>query len=85
MNHTNANHLTVNIGGNWRLYTNTIPKNSTPLGTVTRNGRDTGALVRIEATGIYVQVNAGVVRYLDTRKVVASLAAAGRSPKMLAH
>lgn len=54
-----------------------------PLGTVTRNGCDAGALVRIEATGMYLQVNAGVVRSLDTRKVVAALGAAGRSSKML--
>lgn len=57
----------MDVHGNWRLYTNTIPVASTPLGTVTRDG-DTGALVRIEATGAYAQVNAGVIRTLDGRK-----------------
>lgn len=47
MTHTNRGRLTVDTNGNWRLYTNTIPVNSTPLGTVTRDESDTGALVRI--------------------------------------
>lgn len=78
---TNDGRLTVDINGNWRLYTQTIPKNSTPLGTVTRGGYDTGALVRL-ASGVYVQVNAGVIRRLDGRKVAAALGTAGRPPKM---
>ncbi len=45
--------ITVDTTGNWKLYTNTLPANSTPLGTVTRDGFDTGALVRIESTGLY--------------------------------
>jgi len=82
MNHSNRGRITVDANGNWRLYTNTIPANSTPLGTVTRDETDTGALVRIEATGIYVQVNAGAIRSLDGRKVAAALGTAGRPSEM---
>ena len=82
MTHTNRGRLAVDTNGNWRLYTNTIPANSTPLGTVTRDEFDTGALVRIEATGVYVQVNAGAVRSLDGRKVAAALGTAGRPAEM---
>jgi hypothetical protein len=82
MTHENRGRLTVNTGGNWRLYTNTLPANSTALGTVTRDETDTGALVRIEATGTYVQVNASVIRPLDGRKVAAALGTAGRPSEM---
>lgn len=77
MTHTNRGRLAVDTSGNWRLYTNTMPANSTPLGTVTRSG-DTGALVRIETTGAYVQVNVGAIRSLESRKVAAALAEAGK-------
>jgi len=73
MTHTNRGRLTVDLGGSWRLYTNTIPANSRAIGTITRDECDTGALVLIEATGRYVQINAGVLRSLDQRKVVAAL------------
>lgn len=82
MTHTNRGRLTVNADGNWRLYTNTLPANSTPLGTVTRDESDTGALVRINTTGAYVQVNASVMRSLDGRKVAAALGAAGRPSEL---
>lgn len=82
MTHSNRGRLTVDTNGNWRLYTNTIPANSTPLGTVTRDESDTGALVRIETTGAYVQVNAGAIRSLDGRKVAAALGTAGRPSEM---
>ena len=82
MTHENRGRLTVNTDGNWRLYTNTLPANSTPLGTVTRDESDTGALVRIEATGAYVQVNASVMRSLDGRKIAAALGTAGRPSEM---
>lgn len=76
MTHDNRDRLAVNTAGNWRLYTNTLPVHATPLGTVTRRGTgETGALVRINATGIYVQVNAGALRSLDSRKVDAALTA----------
>ena len=82
MTHNNRGRLVVDTNGNWRLYTNTIPENSTALGTVTRDEGDTGALVRIEVTGVYVQVNAGAVRSLDGRKVAAALGTAGRPAEM---
>lgn len=66
--------IAIDLSGNWRLYTNTIPHGARALGTVARDGYDTGALVLIEATGLYVQVNAGAVRSLDQRKVVDALA-----------
>lgn len=65
--------ITIDISGNWRLYTNTIPAGSRALGTVTRDGSDTGALVLIERTGIYVQCNAGAIRALDQRNVSEAL------------
>lgn len=82
MTHANRGRLTVDLGGNWRLYTNTIPAGSEALGTVTRDGIDAGALVRINATGAYVQVNAGAMRNLDGRKVAAAIGTAGRPSEM---
>ena len=83
MTHSNRGRLTVDINGKWRLYTKTLPENSTALGTVTRDESDTGALVRIESTGgAYVQVNAGTIRSLDGRKVAAALGTAGRPSEM---
>lgn len=76
MTHANRGRLTVDLGGNWRLYTNTLPANSRAIGTVNRDGYDTGALVMIEATGLYVQINAATLRNLDQRKVIAALSAA---------
>lgn len=83
MTHNNRGRLAVDTNGNWRLYTSTIPANSTPLGTVTRDESDTGALVRIEATGAYVQVNAGSIRSLDGRKVAAAMGDSGRPAEMI--
>ena len=74
MTHNNRGRLTVDLGGKWRLYTNTIPANSRAIGTVTRDGYDTGALVLIEVTGLYVQINASALRNLDQRKVIAAIA-----------
>jgi hypothetical protein len=70
--------LSVNLTGAWRLYTTTLPANSIALGTVTRDGYDTGALVRLKSSGCFVQVNAGVMRNLDGRKVGALLGLMGR-------
>ena len=74
MTHNNRGRLTVALGGAWRLYSNTIPAGSRALGTITRDIGDTGALVQIESTGLYVQVNAGSVRTLPQSKVAAALA-----------
>ena len=70
--------LTVDAAGNWRLYTNTVPAGAVVLGTVTRDGTDTGALVRMEKTGAYLQINAGCARSLDGRAVAAALGTGGR-------
>ena len=55
-----------------RLYSLVFPAGSDVLGVVDRDGQR-GALVRIRATGMLVQVNAGVVRSLprDTERAVA--------------
>ena len=74
MTHNNRGRLTVDLGGKWRLYTNTIPASSRAIGTITRDVGDVGALVLIDATGLYVQVNAGCLRTLQQAKVVAVLA-----------
>jgi hypothetical protein len=73
MTHNNRGRLTVALGGAWRLYSNTIPAGSRALGTINRDIGDTGALVQIEATGIYVQVNAGAVRTLPQAKIAAAV------------
>lgn len=76
MGHSNRGRLSVDLGGSWRIYTITLPAGSSAVGAVTRDG-DAGALARIDATGLYVQVNAGVIRTLDQRKVRAAMEAAG--------
>jgi hypothetical protein len=78
MNHDNRGRLSVDLDGKWRLYTETVPPGATPLGTITRSGYDTGALVQFERTGLYAQVNAGAIRSLDGRKISAALDAAHR-------
>jgi len=83
MTHPNRGRLTVDTGGNWRLYTNSVPAGMTPVGVVTRDGIEAGALMRVDATGCYVQVNAGAVRTLDGRKVAAALGNAGRPAEMV--
>ena len=82
MTHNNRGRLTVDVNGNWRLYTNTLPANATPLGTVTRDVGDTGALVRMDKTGVYAQINAGAIRNLDGRKVAAAMGITGRPEEM---
>lgn len=65
---------TINPAGFWRLYASIFPKGSTVLGTVCRGAGDTGVLVRFQS-GIYAQVNAGVIRTLDQRGVREALGA----------
>lgn len=71
MAHNNRGRLAVDLGGNWRLYTNTLPVHSRAIGTVTRDGYDTGALVLIETTGLYVQINAGAIKHLPQHEIKA--------------
>ena len=77
MTNTNPHRLTADIQGEWRLYTTTLPAGSTPIGTVTRGGDDgdTGALVLIEATDTYVQINSGKIRSLDQQQIIEALKA----------
>jgi hypothetical protein len=76
MTHSNRGRITVDLGGKWRLYAPTLPEHSRALGTVTRDGYDTGALIQFEETGIYVQGNAGAIRSLPRAKVAAAIAEA---------
>ena len=65
--------------GKWQLYSPRIPAGSRAVGVVTVDGWRTGALVLIEATGLYVQANDGALRGLDQHQVDAALARAGGS------
>lgn len=57
------------------FYTNWFPAKSAVLGCIARDRHDLGgALVLMEETGLYVQVNAGVIQSLDQREVKALLA-----------
>ena len=78
----NRDRLTIDTAGRWQLYSPTIPEGMTPLGTITRGDYDTGALVRADATGQYLQLNAGVARSLDGRKIAAALGLTGRPAEM---
>jgi hypothetical protein len=68
--------ITYSKNGKWKLYWGDmpIPAGSEALGTVTRDGYDTGALIRL-ASGQYVQGNAGSMRPLDPSAVDAAIAA----------
>ncbi len=76
MTHQNRSRLTVDLDGAWRLYSTIAPPGSTPLGIVRRENGESGVLARIEQTGIYVQINAGVIRTLDQRKVISAIKSA---------
>ena len=64
--------ITIKRGGKWKLYANTLPARSRAIGTVTRDGFDTGALVLL-ASGQYVQINAGAIRNLEQRAICRAL------------
>jgi len=78
MTHINRGRMTVVIGGHWRIYTRTIPQGARMIGVVHRDISDYGALVQFEHSGLYAQVNAGIVRQLDQRKVSAAILLANR-------
>ena len=77
MAHNNRGRILVDIAGPWKLYAGPLPTGVEPIGTVTRDEGETGTLVRIIATGIYAQLNAGAISSLPQRKVAAALTAAG--------
>jgi hypothetical protein len=68
--------ITYSKNGKWKLYWGgmPLPAGSEALGTVTRDGYDTGALIRL-ASGQYVQGNAGSIRALDPAAVDNAIAA----------
>lgn len=68
--------ITVMLGAQWRHFTAIAPAYGAVLGTVTRDGIDSGALVRVDETGLYVQVNAGALRSLPQAETAAAIAAA---------
>lgn len=73
MTHINRGRLTVDLGGKWRLYANTLPQSAEALGTVTTQRGETGALIYIERTGIYARLNAGSIVTLPQAKVQAAV------------
>jgi hypothetical protein len=64
--------MRVTLGGNWRIYTNTVPEGCEVVGVVWRDFYDRGALVRTSA-GLYAQLNDGVLRTLPQREVVEAI------------
>jgi len=70
----NRSRLHVARGGNWRLYAGPgwPLRDWQMIGTVTRGSGDVGALA-LSPAGVYCQVNAGAVRSLDQRKIIAAL------------
>jgi hypothetical protein len=70
----NRSRLTIDRTGPWRLYAGAgwPLQGWTMHGTVTRDTGDTGAL-GLSPAGVYCQVNAGAVRSLNQRKIVAAL------------
>lgn len=65
--------ITINTRGPWKLYwTSPLINGATALGTVTRDGYDTGALIRT-AVDVYVQGNAGAYRSLPQSDIIVAL------------
>lgn len=69
---TNRDRIIITPSGPWRLYQSAALPGWEMLGTVQRGIMDIGALARSPA-GLLVQLNAGVARALDQRKVRAAL------------
>ena len=62
--------FSINPNGNWQLYAgNVVPDGATAHGTVIRDGRETGALLRLALTGRYIEYCAGVSKSVDSRAV----------------
>ena len=71
MANLNRGRYTITVDGPWRLYSTTQPKGWTMIGTIQRE-MEIGAL-GLSPAGIYAQINAGAVKALDQRKVMACL------------
>lgn len=69
-----AKRVSVELTG-WRAYLTPadLHRDIEWLGTVRRGAGETGALGRVRATGLLVQVNGGVFRALDQRKAQQAL------------
>jgi hypothetical protein len=77
--------ITVSATGKWRLYwTSPLPDGAEAIGTVTRDGYDTGALI-LMPTGVYVQGNAGALRSLPQREIRAALDLPARGGNVSAY
>lgn len=62
--------FSINPNGNWKLYTGAVvPDGSTAHGTVIRDGRETGALLKLALTGRYIEYCAGASKSVDSRAV----------------
>jgi hypothetical protein len=68
--------ISVDLARSPKLYSNTFPAGGEVLGVVSRDEVEHGALVRIRATGLLVQVNAGEIRALPQRETERALIAA---------
>lgn len=70
--------LTIDRNGKWQIYWGGVPlpTGAKALGTVSRGGGDTGALL-LHPTGIYSQGNAGSIRSLPQVDVPAALRTEG--------
>lgn len=66
----NRGRYTIIANGPWRLYTHQ-PKGWEMVGTIQRQ-MEIGALA-LSPAGVYAQINAGSIKSLDKRKVLASL------------
>lgn len=75
MSGTKSTPYEINQAGPWRLYSPVLPATCKPLGTIRRCLGDTGVLVQFKVTGLYAQVNAGVIRTLDQGAVTRALGA----------
>ena len=65
--------ISVDTGGNWKAYTDALPKDCAVIGTVTLGVSDTGALVQMAETRNFLKVNVGQAVMLNQRATTAAL------------
>lgn len=66
--------MKIDTSGKWNFYTySPLPRNLEAIGVVTCDNGEMGALVRFLGTGIYAMSNAGTIRSLDQKQVIAAL------------
>ena len=71
MANINRSRYTVTLNGPWKLYVAIKPNGWEMVGTIQR-GMEIGAL-GLSPAGIYAQINAGAIKALDQRIVLAAL------------